>query len=139
MPKSNHFHLFSQNTGFPGYTVLPYAQCQSSLYGYIPHGGTLLAKACSIVCGGLKYDEAVHLWENIIQILVGQGVYTPLQNYMHQKDVVMKYLITFAAGNHVAHTSLRNRNTLGQVGLALTGLPEPTAYLLTQPLLNTPL
>jgi hypothetical protein len=77
MPKRDHFSRPSLNTGYIfsqnfGYSALPYAQCQqSSQFGFIPHDGTLLAKACGIVCGGLKYDEAVHLWETVIQILVG--------------------------------------------------------------------
>jgi hypothetical protein len=78
-----------------------------------------LAKACGIVCCGLK-NEAVHLWKNmIIQILVGMGIYIPTKNVMPQKDAVVQYLNTFAAGHHVPCTSLQNQITLGQVGLAL--------------------
>jgi hypothetical protein len=63
------------------------------------------------------------------------NLHVPTKNVMPQKDAALQYIIAFAAGHHIAHTSLQNWITLGQVGLALTCLH----YLLTQSLPTNPL
>jgi hypothetical protein len=114
MPHSSTYSWLSNHTG---YTVLPY----SNFLGSSNYHGTLLTKACFIVCGGNK-NESFRLGEAIIQILAAMGTYSPHVKYIAQIEAVVHYLTFYANCKAVAQTSVQNWNKLWRVGSVICQL-----------------